>query len=477
MRGIRWEAGNHMSDNLNETTIPSATLHFPAGFLWGCATAAHQVEGGNVNDWWRWEQQPGRIFQNQRAGQACQWWDGRYAEDFDRAKAMHNNALRFSVEWSRLEPEQGQWDERALDHYRQMLLALQARGLRPMITLFHFTLPLWLADKGGWLNPETPTWFARFAGWVAAGLGNLCDLWCTLNEPMVYATSGYLFGAWPPGQKNLRAASTAAVNLIRGHVAAYHAIKKASPSAQVGFAKHQITSLPYKPAWIHAPASRTIIYYFNEAFILAFRDGHSKFTGVGRVQLPEAKGTLDWIGLQYYQEFRSGFDLRSPATLFATQRQPKDMPTGPHTWGGLNPGGILAHIRWLTTALDNTPIYITECGVPDPTDSIRPGYLAESVVAVWKAVGFNFPVRGFFFWSLLDNFEWVEGYDPRYSFGLYQTDFASQARVARPSAAFYGEICQANAISAAMVVQHAPTVLAKLFPGGPGQDAVSLKRP
>jgi beta-glucosidase len=192
------------------------------------------------------------------------------------------------------------------------------------------------------------------------------------------------------------------------------------------------------------------------------------------VAVPQAKDALDWIGLQYYQEFRAGFDLAAPRSLFITQRKPRNMPVGPHTWGGLNPGALYDHIQRLWAVLQK-PIYITEAGVPDPEDTIRPGYLAETVHAIWKALSYNVPVRGLFFWSLLDNFEWAEGYDPRYSFGLYKTDFQTQERTARDSAQLYNQIGLQNGLSAEAIERYAPALLSKLFPGEPGQNDVKLK--
>ena len=175
--------------------------HFPAGFLWGTATAAHQVEGNNRNNqWWAWEQTPGHIHQNQRSGLACNWWAPGGAEaDLDRAQALGQNAHRLSVEWSRLEPSAGVFDPAAFGRYREILTALRARGLSAMVTLHHFTNPLWFEAQGAWLNPHSVALFQRFVERVAGELGDLVDLWCTINEPNVVATLGYLVGEFPPG--------------------------------------------------------------------------------------------------------------------------------------------------------------------------------------------------------------------------------------------------------------------------------------
>ncbi|MEP7287119.1 MAG: family 1 glycosylhydrolase [Chloroflexota bacterium] len=451
-----------------------AIQQFPQGFLWGCATAAHQVEGRNINDWSRWEQTPGHIFQNQRSSRACEWWDGRYLEDFDRAAEMHNNAHRFSVEWSRIEPEPGKWDEAALQHYRDMLTALHARGIIPMITLHHFTNPLWIAEHQGWLWDETPIHFEKYVRKVVSTLGDLCTLWCTINEPMVYATQGYSLGKWPPGLKSGRGFNQVTVNLVRGHAAAYHAIKELQPTSQVGYAMHHLGVSPMRPHFIHWPAAYLVDHFFNRTFTLAMVDGIVHLPGSRDVPMPQAKGALDWVGLQFYQQYNVGFTLTRPASFFITQHKPTDMPVGPGGWGGLNPDATYGHIEWLAKTLKK-PVYITECGVPDPDDTVRPGYLIRSVRSVWRAANYGYTVGGFFFWSLMDNFEWTEGYDPHFSFGLYHTNFETQERTPRRSATLYGEICAKNGLSNEIVERYAPELLAEFFPGEAGLNDVKLK--
>lgn len=453
-----------------------AVQQFPRGFLWGTATAAHQVEGDNVNDWSRWEQGKGHVYADLPSGRACEWWAGRYEEDFDRAAAMHNNAHRLSVEWSRIEPERDRWDDAALDRYREMLKALRARSIEPMITLHHFTNPLWIADEGEWSVESVIARFERYVRHTVEALQDLCTLWCTINEPMVYATQGYSFGAWPPGSQSRRGVTQVTINLLKAHAAAYHAIKSIQPEAQVGYSTHQLGIEPAAPALINRYAARLVESYFNRAFVLALRDGVVRMAGSKPIPLPQVKGTLDWIGVQYYQQFRVGFDLRSPSSFFLRQSKPTNLPVGPGSWGGIYPEALFNHIKWFDKVL-HKPIYITECGVPDPDDTLRPGYLIKSVRAAWRAVNFNFPVRGFFFWTLLDNFEWDKGYDPRFNFGLYKTDFETQERTPRPSARLYSAICAQNGLSAETVRQFAPDLLDELFPGTQAADNVKLRPP
>jgi beta-glucosidase len=450
-------------------------LTFPAGFLWGAATSAHQVEGGTPrNNWAAWETQPGRIFQDQTAGLACDWWGGRYVEDFDRAAEMNHNAHRFSIEWSRIEPERGKFDGAAIDHYAAMLGALRERNMEPMVTLHHFTNPQWIEDLGGWTNLETARRFARFVRLAVKEFGHAVRLWCTINEPMVYATQSYLFGHFPPGQKNLRRAMLVAENMLFGHMLAYQSIKDLQPDAQVGFAKHQISLTTRRPALLHTPARNTIRRFFNRAWVDALMTGTLRLP-TRKVELPDARGALDWIGLNYYYRFLAGFNLLAPGRLFLDQARPRDGILGPESVGEIWPEGLFNEIRWLSERTGK-PLYITENGAPDADDTLRPLHLIRSLRNVWQALNYNFPIKGYFHWTLVDNFEWAEGYDPRFRFGLYGCDVETQARTKKRSAELYGDICAANGLTAEMVRRYAPDAMDDLFPGVEVQEEVELLR-
>ena len=437
-------------------------MHFPPGFLWGTATAAHQVEGDNRNSWTAWEdQRGGRVFGDHVSGAACDWWNGQAEADFTRAAGMHNNALRLSVEWSRIEPEPGRWDTDALTRYSRMIDDLLERGLTPMVTLHHFTNPTWLEERGGWLHEDTPRLFARYAARVAQALGDRVTLWCTINEPMVYSVISYLDGRWPPGHTRLDEAMAVVAALVRGHAAAYAAIKAIQPEAQIGFAKHQISFAAGTPVIGHLGA-RALNYLFNEAIFGPFKGKPLRLPGA-TVTIPEARDTLDWIGLQYYARQHIYLKPGGEYLGLLGLGVPEGLPRGPESWGELAPEQAFARIGHLYRQV-RCPIYITEMGVPDADDSLRPAYLARTLGAVWKACMQSYPVKGFFFWSLVDNFEWAEGYDPRYRFGLYGVDFATQARTERRSARLYKAICEANALTAAIVREHAPEAFADLFP-------------
>ena len=226
-----------------------ATLTFPHGFLWGTATSSHQVEGENHNnDWSDWEQQSGRIVQGHRSGKACDWWGGRWQEDLDRAAQGGQNTHRLSVEWSRIEPNSAVWDDSAIDFYRQVLRGAIDRGLTPMVTLHHFTSPRWIMDQGGWAAPEIAARFERYVRKVVASLKDLANSWVTINEPNVYAFSGYYLGTFPPGEKSLGRAFQVMENMVAAHAAAYQAIHELQPNARVGVAHHYRGVQPLHPS-------------------------------------------------------------------------------------------------------------------------------------------------------------------------------------------------------------------------------------
>ncbi|HEU4335663.1 MAG TPA: family 1 glycosylhydrolase, partial [Candidatus Eisenbacteria bacterium] len=285
----------------------------PAPFLWGVGTSAHQVEGGNDrNDWWDWEQRPGAIHGGARSGDACLHWQ-RFESDLDLVRALGLNAYRFSVEWSRLEPEAGAYDDAALAHYRAVAAACRARGLEPVVTLHHFTNPRWFAALGGWETPANLPHFARFARWAGAGLGDLVDRWITVNEPEVLGFYGYDSGIWPPGVSDRARALAVIANLLEAHALAAHALRDADrqdadgdgKAAIVGAAKHWVLLEPRR-AWhpldrIAAAAQHRV---FNEAVVRALAGGPIDFSIPGvrpvRRRVDALAGSSDFLGVNYY---------------------------------------------------------------------------------------------------------------------------------------------------------------------------------
>jgi beta-glucosidase len=443
--------------------MADATFYFPSDFRWGSATAAYQVEGSNsVSDWSLWEQTPGKIIGGDVSGKACDWWGGRWREDFDRAAQSGQNAHRLSIEWGRIEPRPAIWDEDALDHYRQMLQGLHERGLEPLVTLQHFTLPIWVYEQGGWENPEIIRLFERYALKAVGTLGDLCNCWVTLNEATNAAIQGWLRALFPPGKSNLRLALDVIANMIRSHGAAYHAIHSLRRQAQVGLA---VYFRGFEPAHVSFPPDRMVADLYHGVINAAFPD--AAHTGVIRLpgRRPETvtglAGTQDFFGLNYYTRDYVAFDLTRPGDLFGRRYYGPGDELDETSFNAMYPEGLFKAIRWARRY--KVPIAISENGWVDSTDAQRPRFLLTHLRQVWRAVNFNWPITGYYYWTLVDNFEWERGWSQR--FGLWELNPATQERTARPSVELYGEICKTNSISSVMAGRYAPELLPTMFPG------------
>jgi beta-glucosidase len=415
---------------------------FPPEFIWGVATSSHQVEGGTANNQWaEWEKR-GRIKSKDCVGLACDWW--RNAEqDFDLAQSLGVNALRLSVEWSRIEPEEGTWNGAALTRYRQMLKALHTRGIRPFVTLHHFTNPLWFERKGAFLNKESVPLFQRFTQRVVSALGDLCRDWVTFNEPNVYASLGYFLGEFPPGKKGrFIQAALVTRHLGLAHAAAYRTIHSLQADANVGWAQHYVVFKPRRPEhridrWICGFIQRR----FNDNFAEGILDGTAPFplNKFGE-SLPEVKGTCDFVGINYYSRLRVGLEPKSPKTLFFQITVPPHKPQGDSgievPYGEAYPQGLRQAVEHFGAF--GKPIYILENGVPDRADRIRPWVIESAVNEMRDLLAEGVDLRGYFHWTLTDNFEWGEGWHLR--FGLFDLDPRTQKRTPRPSAKLFARL-------------------------------------
>lgn len=403
------------------------TRHFPEGFLWGASTGAYQVEGGNVNsDWWKWEGELGHISDGSRSGLASDHYR-RHEEDFDLAAKMNNNAHRLSIEWARIEPREGVWNEDEVEHYRQVMTSLRRRGMKVMLTLWHFSLPQWFADKGGWEHPLAAHWFARYARFVAERLGELVDFWNTMNEPNVYVTQGYLSGGWPPQKKNFFKTMYVGWILTRAHRAAYRALHRTldrpGRRIQVGLAQNVLSIEAYR---LHSLkdylATRIIDWWWN----------HSIYTFT--------RGTHDFLGLNYYFHYRlKKFGWPPTAFFVEVRRERRDVSD---VGWELNPAGIFKVLKDFENY--GLPIYVTESGLPSANDDRRKRFLVATLKEIYHAIHSGVDVRGYFFWSLIDNWEWEKGFAAK--FGLVEVDFQTQKRTPRGSYSVYAEICKANGI-------------------------------
>ncbi len=368
-------------------------IRFPDNFYWGSATSSHQVEGGNFNDWSEWEKSKPEIA---NSGRACDHYN-RFREDFDMAKSLNHKAHRFSIEWSRLEPKEGKLNRREIEHYRQVLLSLKERGLEPFVTLYHWTLPVWLAQKGGWLNKKTPYYFDRFVKIVSQNLFDQVNFWITINEPNVYASNSFLRGVWPPQKRSILKYFKVLNNLARAHQLAYRSLHLIDLDCQVGIAKNNV----------YFDRSPLADYFWNSYFLKKIKDEQ------------------DFIGLNYYFHHRFFKKRKLPVTDLG--------------WG-FYPKGIYHLLKDLRKY--NKPIYITENGLADEKDKQRAKFIKGHLFWVQRAIQEGVDVRGYFYWSLLDNFEWDKGFWPR--FGLVEVDYKTLERKIRPSAKIYAKICQEN---------------------------------
>jgi beta-glucosidase len=442
---------------------PADKLLFPRGFLWGTATAAHQVEGQNENnDWWAFERQPGAIWHDDRSGLACDWWRNAEA-DFDRMAEMGHTSHRLSVEWSRIEPEEGTFDPAAVARYREMLGGLRARGIEPMVTLFHFTSPLWLARQGGWSNPRVVDCFRRFVHHTAEQLGDLVSLWCTINEPAVYAVLAYLFGEYAPGRRSLGQCFRVLRHLLLAHGAAYRVLHALDGQSRVGLVKQiQIFEPQASGQGLAVWLTGLLDLLFNERSLQAVGDGRLRLPlGLGWLPHGPLIDSLDFLGVNYYTRQRVSLDLRQILTPAQEGRLALLQPTpgaevsdfGRHgTYGEIYPPGLYRVLK--RAARLGKPIYITENGLPDADDDQRPRFLVSHLAQVQRAIAEGVDVRGYYHWSLIDNFEWAEGWDLR--FGLVAVDQETQVRAARPSARLFADIIRTNGLSREQVERYAP---------------------
>lgn len=427
---------------------------FPNGFLWGAATAAHQVEGNNLNsDYWVMEHVPGSMFA-EPSGDACDHYR-LYRQDIQLLRELGFNSYRFSIEWARVEPEQGFYSKAALAHYRDVLLACQEYGLTPMVTLHHFSSPRWLMRLGGWGSPEVPGLFARYSEVVARELGSLMPYVCTINEANIGAVIQQIIAAAMRGEARtqapvgvgatdtaqasvdprvaslLRAATAFGTTPDRvkpffmafdadsqriikeAHERSREAVKAASPNSRVGItlALLDIQALPG-----------------GESLAAAQRD--EEFDSF----LPASAGD-DYLGVQNYSRRRVGPDgvLPNEAGMETTQMGYEFYPEA------------LGHVVRMAAKASGRPVIVTESGIGTSDDSRRVEFIQRTLLGLQACIAEGIDVRGYFHWSLLDNFEWQRGYGPK--FGLIAVDRETQQRQSKPSARFLGEIARRNALA------------------------------
>ncbi|MDZ4835642.1 MAG: family 1 glycosylhydrolase [Candidatus Melainabacteria bacterium] len=470
----------------------SANRNFPPGFLWGAATSHFQIEGytsemqSRLSDWSSWMMSPSNIIDGSNAEQACDFLN-RYLDDISLMESLNLNAFRISINWPAILIDAPgtagvaqQLDPEGVEYYRRVLSTLKERGIKTFVTLFHFCLPTWLADQGGWNNPLSAEQFGTFTTLVVDAFGEYVDYWLTINEPMAYVYQGYVSGQWTPGLKNDYLAAFGVVrNMLVGHAAAYQAIKAKYPNAPVSFTNHWRPFIPEQPL---SPLDHAVCMVrdniFNQLFPQSIQTGVFKVPpplGLYKVlrllegPIPGLKGSMDYLGINYYTRELSRFKAAWPIDPFGEASDKTQFKTNALGWETYPEGLYQVLTRDIRPYRYNTDgslreIFITENGYAEKferhldegdwslEDSERVDYLVRHVKVIHDAIAAGVPVRGYLHWSLLDNFEWAEGLQQR--FGLVRVTYPNQTRAPRKSAYVYADIAASNALNKDLLLKH-----------------------
>jgi len=392
-------------------------IQFPQGFLWGAATSAYQVEGNNTNsDWWAWEK---ALSLKEVSGGACRHYEF-YRQDFDLAKSLNHNAHRLSLEWSRIEPEEGKFSSQELEHYTDVILSLKERNLEPIITLHHFSNPLWFAKLGGWQNRKASDYFLRFVEQVVKRFSNQVRYWVTINEPLVYVYHAYILGVWPPQAKSLLKARRVEKNLVTAHIKAYkliHSIYRNNKLIQpsISIAKNMPAFVACRPDI----KDRLSTYLRNRLFNFNLLDKLMRYR------------CLDFIGVNYYSRTLIEVEKWGLRNLMADVCRNNHHPLPKNSMGwDIYPQGLYNLLLKLKKY--NLPIIILENGICTDDDKLRWDFIEQHLKNLHLAMERGVNVAGYIYWSLIDNYEWDKGFAPR--FGLIEVDYNTYQRTVRESA-------------------------------------------
>lgn len=409
-------------------------------FLWGVSISEYQNSGAdripNCN-WAEWEKLGNPyIVGAQKSGQSSRHYD-QYQNYFPLFDELGLNAFRFSIEWALVEPEEGKFDLEVIEHYRQELEALNRRGISPMVTLHHFTDPTWFSERGGWEKEENIPLFTRYCAKVFESLHEGSRLWCVINEPNAYSFMGYFLGAFPPGIQEPQKMGEVLANMLKAHVAVYKTIKPIDPDAQIGFVHAYLTFEPYH--WwnpIESIPCSYLTHLFNEGELQFFKEGrfsyYAPFVADVNFEDAEAVDAYDFIGLNFYS--RALISMVASTQVLDSVCYPDEVMTDMPF--AVYPEGLYLALKDLSTF--GKPIYVTENGAPDHRDDRREMWIKGYLAAMHRAIDEGVDVRGYFYWTLVDNFEWAEGWNME--FGLYKMNNDGSFKLKEGSKAYQRHI-------------------------------------
>ena len=437
-------------------------LTFPGGFAWGAATSAYQIEGGATADgrgpsiWDTFSHTPGTIADGSNGDVACDHYH-RWESDLDLCKQLGLHSYRFSIAWPRIRPDgRGAVNQKGLDFYKRLVDGLHQRGIAPLATLFHWDLPQKLQDQGGWENRDCAKWFADYADVVFTALGSSVPTWLTINEPKTIVQVGYTFGTMAPGKADPVAAAVAMHHLALAHGLAVRAYRDSGASGRIGAALNLAPAYPATAGDEAATKAAAIAdavenrAYLDPIFKKAYPTDFIESLDEGvRTALQGAikdgdlatiGATVDLLGVNYY----------NPVFVDANGRYQTIKPTSAASWEQIYPQGLEDLLVRLHRDYGDLPLVITENGIPDPAaadqDHGRIAYLRDHLAAAQRAIQSGVRVEGYHVWSLLDNFEWAQGYTQRW--GIVHVDFASQTRTPKSSATWYRDVIARNGLAA-----------------------------
>lgn len=398
--------------------------------LWGVSVSHYQVEGNDPCDWTEWES-AGRT-RGEPCGSAVDSWR-LYEYDAELAREAGANAFRFSVSWSRVQPRQGETDQNALQRYRRFVDHLHDLSIEPCVTLFHYTHPRWFHDTTPWTSTSSVDEFVQFAIATAEALGPGVRMWTLFNEPLVFLLAGYIDGQIPPGLADTRAARTALEHILRSHALAAAEIRRINPAAAIGVAHNMMDFAPQR-AW--NPFDRVLSVaahrFYNVALPRAFRTGRWRMTlppaTVFRGSFSPLVDSLDFFGVNFYSRLHMLFPGRERWVGEFGYEDRSGRGLTDNGWE-IVPGSFERML--LTAGTFSLPVVVTENGIADRSDRMRADFIRMHAQAIRNAEAGGTAVHGYFYWSLVDNFEWLEGYEP--AFGLYEVDRRTMQRTARPS--------------------------------------------